>query len=219
MQVVLTDVTVRIPDRPEPLFVLPRLELGSGSHVLVHGPSGRGKTTLLNLVAGQFRPHAGSVRVGDTELTALDADARARFRRRHMGIIFQRWNLVDHLTVLENILLGLPADKPRRRDHALDALRAVGLDALAGRRGGLLSPGEQQRVAVARVRAAAPDLILADEPTSSLDDPGAAMVLDALEDAARGRTLVVVSHDPRARARFPRVHDFTSLVSTPGAAP
>ena len=219
MQVALTDVEVRLPDRAEPLFALPRLQLAPGSRTLLHGPSGRGKTTLLNLIAGQFLPHAGSIRVGDVELTALDEDARARFRREHLGIIFQRWNLIDHLTVLENVMLGLSLrGMERRRQRALEALRAVGLEALAARRGGLLSPGEQQRIAVARVRAAEPDVILADEPTSSLDDPGAARVLDALEDAARGRTLLVVSHDPRARARFPVAHDFSALVSGPSGS-
>lgn len=223
MNIDLTGVEIRLSSDLAPLFRLSRLEIGSGSRVLIHGPSGRGKTTLLNLVSGQFPPHAGSIRVGETELTALDADARARFRRDHFGIIFQRWNLVDHLTVLENVMLGIPdpvaRGLERKRRRAEESLRAAGIHDLAQRRAGVVSPGEQQRVAVARVRAAQPSIILADEPTSHLDDVGADRVLDALREASSGRTLIVVSHDPRARARFDDVRDFAALISPDEPAP
>ncbi len=186
--------------------------------MLVHGPSGRGKTTLLHLLAGQFLPASGSIRVGDTELTTLDDAARARFRRTHYGLIFQRWNLVDHLTVLENLMLGIPdrvaRGGARKRRHAEACLRAVGLEMLASRRAGVVSPGEQQRLAVARIRAAAPAIVLADEPTSHLDDPGAAHVFRTLRDCSRDSTVVVVSHDPRARRHFQDVRDFSSLTGS-----
>lgn len=221
MHIALKGVEVRLPAAPSPLFHLPRFDVATGARTLVHGPSGRGKTTLLNLLSGQFTPQAGSIRVGGTELTSLGADARARFRRAHFGIVFQRWNLIDHLTLLENVVLGIPdraargAERKRRR--AEEALRRVGLAALAARRAGLVSPGEQQRAAVARVSAAEPAIILADEPTSHLDDDGAAHVIDALWSASAGRTLIVVSHDPRLRARFEDARDFSALVSASGS--
>ncbi len=223
MNIVLSDVTVRFPAAPAPLFRLPRLEIASGAHVLVHGPSGHGKTTLLHLLSGQFPPASGSIIVGGTELTALDEDARARFRRTHFGLVFQRWNLIDHLTVTENIVLAVSDrvargyDRKRRRAEA--CLRDMGLSALGSRRAGLVSPGEQQRIAVAKIRAAEPVVILADEPTSHLDDPGAAHVFETLRASARGRTLVVVSHDPRARAHFADTRDFSSLTVSPRPTP
>lgn len=233
MIISLSGIEVRLPGSAGHLFRLPALEVASGARVLIHGPSGRGKTTLLHVIAGQFLPHAGSVRLGDTDLTALDENARADFRRDRLGIIFQRWNLIDHLTVLENVMLGIPkTSRSARRGRegftrealAREALRRTGLEDLAGRPGGLLSPGEQQRAAVARVWASSPAIILADEPTSSLDGPGAERVLDALWEASepsgvsRGSTLLVVSHDPRARVRFDDVRDFGELIA-PGAAP
>ncbi len=207
---------MRLPGRAEPLFRLPRLDVPSGGHLLIQGPSGSGKTTLLHLLCGQFLPHAGSIRAGGTELTRLSDSERARFRRRRFGIVFQRAGLIAHLTVLENVLAGQApglVSPAEARDRAREALRAMGLEALASRRAGLLSPGEQQRAAVARVRAASPDVILADEPTSSLDARGAEAVLDALMETAEGRTLVAVSHDPRAASRFGRVLDFLELVA------
>jgi putative ABC transport system ATP-binding protein len=210
----LSDINVRLPGSPSPLFHLPHFQVAAGSRVLIHGPSGKGKTTMLNIVSGQFSPDSGRVLIGGTDLGALDEDARARFRRRHFGIVFQRWNLIDHLTVLENILLGIPEKSfDRRSNRATVALRKTGLEMLAARRAGALSPGEQQRVAVARMWAASPEIILADEPTSSLDGPGAEGVVDTLLQAAQGRTLVVVSHDPRIRSRFETVHDFSALIA------
>lgn len=220
MNIVLSDVTVRFPSAPAPLFHLPRFEVASGAHVLVHGTSGHGKTTLLHLLSGQFLPASGSVFVGDTEITTRDESARARFRRTHFGLIFQRWNLIDHLTVLENVMLAIPdavqigvKEKERKRARAETALRDLGLSRLAAQRAGLVSPGEQQRIAVAKVRAAGPAIVLADEPTSHLDDPGAANVFETLFDSCQGRTLIVVSHDPRARAHFRDARDFTSLIA------
>lgn len=145
----------------------------------------------------------------------MNADSRARFRRDHVGIIFQRWNLVDHLTALENVLLGIPVSAPNaiRRKQAYAALQRTGLEELSLRPGGWLSPGEQQRVAAARVWASSPRLILADEPTSSLDDPGMERVMGVLWEASEGGTMVVVSHDPRLHALFRDRRDFADLVS------
>ncbi len=213
MKVALRDVEMRLPDRESPLFFLPSLELGAGSKTLIHGPSGRGKTTLLNLISGQFLPHSGKIRVGNEELTEMDAGARARLRRESMGLVFQRWNLVDHLTALENVVLGIFPARADREAHALESLRRTGLERLAHRRAGLLSPGEQQRVAVARLWASSPKLLLADEPTSSLDNPGVERVMGALWEASEERTLLVVSHDPRLRSMFREAFDFQDLVA------
>lgn len=215
MRLQLQDIDMRLPGRAEPLFRLPRLDIASGEHALIRGPSGSGKTTLLHLLCGQFLPRAGTIRAGEAELTAMRAAARARFRRAHFGIVFQRAGLIAHLTVLENVRVGVPPGVPDAEARAREAVAALGLAALSGRKAGLLSPGEQQRAAVARVRAASPAAIFADEPTSSLDAAGSDLVMEALLEAAAGRTLVVVSHDPRVAPRFARAFDFAGLTGRP----
>jgi putative ABC transport system ATP-binding protein len=204
---------MEIAGRDRPLFALPRLEIASGSRLLIEGPSGSGKSTFLHLLAGQFLPARGRIAVGGQVLTGMDDEARARFRRKHVGILFQRFNLLGHLTALENVLLGPAAPTPSDAARAEAALERLGIAGLRDRTAAGFSPGESQRVAAARLLARPPDLLLADEPTSSLDGPNADAVLDALLEASRGRTLVVVSHDPRARGRFDEARDFRSLVS------
>lgn len=196
----------------EPLFAVPALAIPAGARVLIHGPSGRGKTTLLHLMAGQFPPDRGQVLVGGTDLASLDEDARCRFRRRHFGIVFQRFNLLDHLNAPENVRLGFPPGAERAEAQAVAALMRLGLESRMHRPCASLSPGERQRVAVARAVAARPDILLADEPTSSLDDANAEAVLAALMEASAGRTLVVVSHDRRIHGEFETLLDFSSLV-------
>ena len=213
MHIELSRVEMRLRGRDKPLFTLPSLDIAPGSRVLIHGPSGSGKTTLLHLLCGQFLPHAGSIRVGETDLTTLSASDRARYRREHFGIIFQRANLIEHLTSLENIEVGMRIGFADFSKRAMSALQSMGLDSLSERRAGLLSPGEQQRVAVARICATSPSIILADEPTSSLDLPSTDTVMDALWKASHGKTLVTVSHDPRILSRFDVVYDFTDLVT------
>ena len=175
------------------------LTIASGEIVVLVGRSGSGKSTLLNLVAGIDRPTAGSVAVNGTDLTALDEQARTRFRRRHIGFVFQFFNLIPLLTVEENLLL--PLDLNGRADEkgvarARDLLERVGL---AGRGDSFperLSGGEQQRVAIARALIHEPDVILADEPTGNLDADTAADVLDLLDKLAReaGRTVLMATH-------------------------
>jgi putative ABC transport system ATP-binding protein len=183
-RVVLSDVSVAI----EP-----------GEIVVLVGRSGSGKSTLLNLIAGIDRPTAGRVVVDGTDLTALDEDARTRFRRRRIGFVFQFFNLIPLLTVEENLLLPLElngmADAPGVA-RARGLLERVGL---AGRGASLpdrLSGGEQQRVAIARALVHDPALILADEPTGTLDAETAAAVLALLDGLAReaGKTVVMVTH-------------------------
>jgi putative ABC transport system ATP-binding protein len=175
------------------------LTVASGEIVVLVGRSGSGKSTLLNLIAGIDRPTSGSVVVNGTDLTALDEQARTRFRRRHIGFVFQFFNLIPLLTVEENLLL--PLDLNGRADEkgvarARELLERVGL---AGRGDSFperLSGGEQQRVAIARALIHEPDVILADEPTGNLDADTAADVLDLLDKLAReaGRTVLMATH-------------------------
>jgi putative ABC transport system ATP-binding protein len=175
------------------------LTIGSGEIVVLVGRSGSGKSTLLNLIAGIDRPTAGTVAVNGTDLTALDEQARTRFRRRYIGFVFQFFNLIPLLTVEENLLL--PLDLNGRADakgvaRARALLERVGL---AGRGDSFperLSGGEQQRVAIARALIHEPDIILADEPTGNLDADTAAGVLDLLDSLARetSRTVLMATH-------------------------
>ncbi|MHB8764772.1 MAG: ABC transporter ATP-binding protein [Deferrisomatales bacterium] len=179
-----------------------------GETVSVVGPSGAGKTSLLMVLAGVERPTAGAVRVAGTELGPLDENGLARFRRRHVGIVFQSFHLVPTMTALENVALPLEfAGRRDARDRAAQALAAVGLHERALHFPGQLSGGEQQRVAVARAFVAEPDLILADEPTGNLDRDTGRRVMDLLFGLrdARGTTLVLVTHDPALAGRCGRV--------------
>jgi putative ABC transport system ATP-binding protein len=210
MQIELNDVAVDIPKTGRELFKLKRLEISSGSKLLIHGASGKGKTTLLHLIAGLLLPRSGKVTLGQHQLHALRDEARARIRMRHIGFVFQKLNLIDYLTSEENIRLSLSGNDD---DAILAALKQVGMADRARELCVKLSLGEQQRVAVARVLAARPSVILADEPTSSLDAKNANAVMDALFAAAgTSSTLVVVSHDERLRSRFDRSIQFEDLV-------
>jgi len=173
--------------------------IATGEIVVLVGRSGSGKSTLLNLIAGIDRPTAGSVAVDGTDLTALDEQARTRFRRRHIGFVFQFFNLIPLLTVEENLLLpldlnGLADASGVARARAL--LERVGLGGRGDSFPDRLSGGEQQRVAIARALIHDPALILADEPTGNLDADTAATVLDLLDTLARemGRTVLMATH-------------------------
>jgi putative ABC transport system ATP-binding protein len=175
------------------------LTVAPGEIVVLVGRSGSGKSTLLNLIAGIDRPTAGSVAVNGIDLTALDEQARTRFRRRHIGFVFQFFNLIPLLTVEENLLLpldlnGRADDKGVARARAL--LERVGLAGRGESYPERLSGGEQQRVAIARALIHEPDIILADEPTGNLDADTAADVLALLDGLAReaGRTVLMATH-------------------------
>jgi putative ABC transport system ATP-binding protein len=175
------------------------ITLASGEIVVLVGRSGSGKSTLLNVIAGIDRPTAGGVVVNGTDLTALDEQARTRFRRRHIGFVFQFFNLIPILTVEENLLL--PLDLNGRADaegvkRARALLERVGLGDRGDSYPDRLSGGEQQRVAIARALIHDPALVLADEPTGTLDMETAADVLDLLDTLAReaGRTVLMVTH-------------------------
>ena len=191
----------------QPVLALDSLHLAPGEQCLLLGPSGSGKTTLLHAIAGLLRPTAGEIQVRGQDLAALDSAARDRFRGRHIGIVFQRLHLLPALTVLDNLRLaqrlgGRPADTTA----ALGLLDALGLAGLAARKPAALSTGQAQRVAIARALVQRPALLLADEPTSSLDDANAQRGLRLLRSQAQaaGAALLLVSHDARLRGQFDR---------------
>ncbi|KLJ03331.1 ABC transporter ATP-binding protein [Streptomyces sp. KE1] len=175
------------------------LSVEAGEAVAVMGPSGCGKSTLLNLVAGLDRPSAGGVRVAGQELTELNETGLALFRRRHIGMVFQFFNLIDDLPALDNVALtaqltGTPARQARRR--ALELLGELGVADRKDAYPAVLSGGERQRVAVARALMNRPALLLADEPTGALDSRSGEQVMDLLIDLNQlGQTLLIVTHD------------------------
>lgn len=205
----LTDVVFRWNPRTPPVLALDELVVQTGERVFIEGPSGSGKSTLLGLLAGISVPERGEVRVLGQDLARLGSVARDHFRAHHIGYIFQLFNLIPYLSVVENVTLPCRFSA-RRRARALrhspslqaEALRLLGhLDMadplLVGRPVTSLSVGQQQRVAAARALMGAPEILVADEPTSSLDaDRRAAFARLLLEECARaGSTLVFVSHD------------------------
>jgi putative ABC transport system ATP-binding protein len=181
------------------------VQLEPGRFVAVMGPSGSGKSTLLHLVAGMARPESGRVVIGDTVVGDLDDAEAALLRRDRIGFVFQSFNLVPVLTARENIALpGRIAGRPARDIAARvdELVSSLGLTPVADQRPALLSGGEQQRVAIARALVLRPELVLADEPTGSLDAVTGAGVLAALRAQQRevGATVLMVTHDPRSAA-------------------
>jgi putative ABC transport system ATP-binding protein len=177
------------------------LHIGAGDIVALSGPSGSGKSTLLSMLGGLLHPEEGAVKIAGTDLRSLPARHIERFRWNHIGIIFQRFNLIPVLTALENVELALlpgGAGAAARRAQAADWIDRVGLGHRAGVRAALLSGGEQQRVAIARALVHRPKIILADEPTANLDRKNATLFLDSLVslNKSSGTTLVIATHDP-----------------------
>lgn len=200
---------------------VPQLDLASGESALLLGQSGSGKSTLLSLICGIVLPDSGDVAVIGQKISALRPSARDRFRAETIGLVFQQFNLLPYASVADNILLPLrfaPARRARVDDPLREAARlcrALDLpDAALGQSAGLLSVGQQQRVAVARALIGAPPLIVADEPTSALDAETQTAFLDLLFTQVRavGARLLMVSHDPRLGARFDRVLQISTIV-------
>jgi putative ABC transport system ATP-binding protein len=186
------------------------LAVREGEFVSVMGPSGSGKSTLLHLLGGLERPSAGAVMIGDLDLHRLPRDEAARFRRRHIGFVFQFFNLVPTLTAAENVALPLLLEGRRYasvRDRVEPLLVTLGLEDRADHAPSELSGGEMQRVAIARALVVEPRLVLADEPTGNLDSASGAAILELLRRACdeRGVTIVLVTHDPRAASYADRV--------------
>jgi putative ABC transport system ATP-binding protein len=176
-----------------------------GEHWLILGPSGSGKTTLLHILAGILTPSEGSVAIAGRDINKLTSFERDRFRGRHIGIVFQRLHLIASLTVLDNLLLAqYLAGATQNLEGARGLLASLGLTDKAHSRPHALSFGQSQRVAVARAVVNKPLLILADEPTSNLDDATAMAALDLLLLQARScnATLVIATHDRRITARL-----------------
>ena len=183
------------------------LDLPRGRFTAIMGPSGSGKSTLMHCLAGLDQAGGGTVTVAGTDLGSLDDDALTVFRRRHVGFVFQSFNLLPMLTAGQNILLPLELggvrveDATRERAHTL--AEALGVADRLGHRPAELSGGQQQRVAIARALVTSPDLLFADEPTGNLDSSTSAEVLEHLRRSVRdlGQTVVMVTHD-RAAARY-----------------
>jgi putative ABC transport system ATP-binding protein len=208
----LNDVFFAWPGDGQDRVAINQLHVAAGSTLFVHGPSGCGKSTLLGLMAGVLLPRQGTVSLLGQSWAALKSGARDRRRADHVGVVFQQFNLLPYLSVLDNVLLpcrfsALRASRcaagPQHAAHNL--LERVGLPAaLWGRRADALSVGQQQRVAAARALIGQPELVIADEPTSALDaalrDDFMQLLLGAC--AAGGSTLVFVSHDERLAAHF-----------------
>lgn len=205
-------------------LAIDQLILAPGEAMFLHGPSGSGKSTLLGLIAGVHVASRGSVRVLGQPLEALSASARDRFRVDHIGIVFQQFNLLPYLDVMDNVLLPCRFSRLRRQRALSDAadlaqaaerlLAALDLEpALWRRRANALSVGQQQRVALARALIGRPELILADEPTSALDATRQEAFLGLLqrECAHAGAGLIFVSHDLRLAGHFNRREDLTRL--------
>jgi len=178
-------------------------DIAAGEFLALIGPSGSGKSTLLNCIAGIDSLDAGSITVGGTDIATLSESELAVWRSRHVGFIFQFYNLIPVLTALENVELPLlltSLSAAARRDHALAALAAVGLSDRTDHKPNQLSGGQQQRVAIARAIVTDPDIIVADEPTGDLDRVSAADVMALLKrlNADLGKTIVMVTHDHKA---------------------
>ena len=195
------------------------LHVPDGEFVALMGPSGSGKTTLLNCIAGIDRPTSGALTVGGTDVTSLSEGALAKWRARHVGFIFQFYNLIPVLTAVENVELPLlltSLSKKQRRERALIALGVVGLGDRAKHYPRQLSGGQEQRVAIARAIVTDPDVLVADEPTGDLDAKSAEDLLDLMETLNREfkKTIVMVTHDPRAAARAHVEHHLEKGVLT-----
>src|SRR5215467_3666840 len=214
----ITDLMVERAEGSRPARrILDRISLAvePGAIVAITGPSGAGKTTLLHAVAGLLQPNAGAVSWGDLDLTALSQTTRDRWRRDTVGLVFQDFQLLPELDVIENILLPIRFDHwrtPRNLvGRAAMLANRVGLDQRA-LRAGALSRGEQQRLAIARALMRGPQLLLADEPTASLDADNSARVIDLLIECTRESqaSVLLVSHDTQLLGRASQVYRLTA---------
>jgi putative ABC transport system ATP-binding protein len=199
---------------PKTVLKIAELNIAKGERIFLHGPSGSGKTTLLGILAGVLKANQGSVKVLGQDLTQMSGPARDALRGAHIGYIFQMFNLIPYLNVLDNIMLPCRISQERQRrlngrsreDEAIKLAGRLGIGKIVADNVVDLSVGQQQRVAAARALLGAPELIIADEPTSSLDEEHREGFLQLLFEQCRdlGSTLVYVSHDRRMMPLFDR---------------
>ncbi len=221
----IADLAFRWRSEGPDVLNIAQFSVADGEKVFLQGPSGSGKTSLLNLLGGITLPQRGRISIAGQELPALSGAGRDRFRADHLGMIFQVFNLVPYLSLLENVALPC-LFSAHRRQRAIEAagsvqaaaarlLQETGLphDRFGDQPVQELSAGQQQRAAAARALVGQPDLVIADEPTSALDETNSGLFLDLLfrELARQGTTLLLVSHDSRLADRFDRTVDMLSL--------
>ena len=206
----LEQVKLSLPSQAGPVNILRGIDLkiARGTTASLVGPSGSGKSTLLMVLAGLEQPSSGRVHVAGQDLTRLNEDGLARFRRRHVGIVFQSFHLVPTMTALENV--AIPLEFAGRSDafaRAEEELKQVGLGHRLTHYPGQLSGGEQQRVALARAVVGDPEILLADEPTGNLDQTTGADIIELMFDlhARKGTTLVLITHDEALAERCQQV--------------
>jgi putative ABC transport system ATP-binding protein len=185
-------------------------DIKNGEFVSVVGPSGNGKSTLLNMITGIDRPTSGKVMVHDLEINKMSENQLAAWRGKHVGIVFQFFQMLPALSLLQNVILPMDFAKkysPReRRERAMHLLEIVGLDDQANKLPSMVSGGQQQRAAIARALANDPSLIVADEPTGNLDTRTAGDVFDLFNRLVEeGKTMIMVTHDKELARRVPRV--------------
>lgn len=216
----LDQLRYRWKGQDKDILHIPELRITQGEHVFLQGASGSGKTTLLNLLAGILSPTSGSIRLLEQDMHKASPATRDRFRADHTGVIFQQFNLLPYLSVLENVTLPCHFSA-RRRDNAGDmnesALTLLNYlqlgESVRNSVVTSLSVGQQQRVAVARALIGKPEIIIADEPTSALDTNARNRFIDLLFTQAEMQksTIIFVSHDPQIAGRFPRVVELKDI--------
>ena len=216
----LQNVRFRWPEQETDLLYLPELIVEKGKHLFIQGPSGSGKTTLLNLLTGINLPYSGSVTVLGTALEGLSSTQRDQFRADHLGVIFQQFNLLPYLSLLENVQLPCGFSQRKKGNArnvektALRLLAHLGIStSLLDQPVSKLSVGQQQRTAVARALIGSPEIVIADEPTSALDSDSRDRFLELLfqETEAQQSTLIFVSHDQHIAKQFNQVIDLTEI--------
>jgi putative ABC transport system ATP-binding protein len=200
--------------RPLAVLDVPSFTVAAGEQMVLVGPSGGGKTTLLHIISGITRPDDGSVEIDGTNIVHLSEAARDRFRAQKIGYVFQTFNLLPGFSALENVLLGMTfSGLGSSRERATQLLDRVGLKGRLTHRPAALSVGEQQRVAVARALANRPKLLLADEPTANVDAGHQQQIVDLVRQTCReeGVSLVLVTHAPEIARQFERVEELGKL--------
>lgn len=183
------------------------LDIKSGEIIALLGKSGSGKTTILSMLAGLDRPDQGSIIVDDQDLTKLSEEALCEYRAKKLGIVFQQFHLIPHLTAFENVLLSFEINGHEDKDTAMKWLEMVGLKDRANHYPAMLSGGEQQRVAIARALSFGPPILLADEPTGNLDVETGKNIIDILFKMVREKkiTMILVTHDDELAAKADRI--------------